>query len=112
MNNLFQYIKKEKLVSRFIIFLIGVFILSLNYNMFILPNNFVLGGASGIAVILKSLFGFDPVISIYVISFGLIIVSFFLLGKKDTRRGLIGSIIYPTSVSLTQVSYEQVLAFC
>ena len=102
MNNLFQYIKKEKLVSRFIIFLIGVFILSLNYNMFILPNNFVLGGASGIAVILKSLFGFDPVVSIYVISFGLIIVSFFLLGKKDTRRGLIGSIIYPTAVSLTQ----------
>ena len=97
-----QYIKKEKLISRFIIFLIGVFILALNYNMFILPNNFVLGGASGIAVILKSVFGFDPVISIYAISFGLLIVSFFLLGKKDTRRAIVGSIIYPTAVSVVQ----------
>ena len=77
MNNIIDYFKKEKIISRFIIFLIGVFILALNYNMFVLPNNFVLGGASGIAVILKELFGFNPVISIYAISFGLLFVSYF-----------------------------------
>ena len=102
MNNIIDYFKKEKIISRFIIFLIGVFILALNYNMFVLPNNFVLGGASGIAVILKELFGFNPVISIYAISFGLLFVSYFLLGIKDTRRAVIGSIIYPTAVSLVQ----------
>ena len=102
MKNILDYIKKEKIVGRFIIFLIGVFILALNYNMFVLPNDFVLGGASGIAVILKSVFGFNPVISIYVISFGLLFFSYFLLGIKDTRRAVIGSIIYPTAVSLEQ----------
>ena len=102
MNNIFDYIKKEKIVYRFIVFLIGVFILAMNYNMFILPNSFVLGGASGIAVILKAMFDFNPVVSIYVISFFLLFVSFFLLGKKDTRRALIGSIVYPTAVSLVQ----------
>ena len=102
MSNIVEYIKKEKLVGRFIIFLIGVFILSLAYNMFVVPNSFVLGGASGIAVILNVLFGISPAISIYVISFALLFISFFLLGAKVTRRAIIGSIIYPTFVSLTQ----------
>lgn len=102
MNDIIDYVKKEKIVIRFIVFLVGVFILSMNYNMFVLPNNYVLGGASGIAVVLKALFGFNQVISIYAISFGLLFVSFFLLGKKDTRRAIVGSIIYPTSVFLTQ----------
>ena len=99
--NYIEYIKEEKLVKRFLIFLVGVFIIAINYNMFIVPNNFVLGGASGLAVILKSLFGFEPVLSIYVISFFLLIVSYFLLGLKETRRALIGSILYPFTISLT-----------
>ena len=102
MDNIVEYIKKEKLVGRFFVFLIGVFIIALTYNMFAVENSFVLGGASGIAVILKDLFGFSPAISIYVISFGLLFVSFFLLGAKVTRRAIIGSILYPTFVGLTQ----------
>ncbi len=111
MNNIKEYIIKEKIIHRFIIFLLGVFILAMNYNMFVLPNNFVLGGASGIAVILKSMFGFDPVISIYAISFGLLIVSYFLLGKKDTRRAVVGSIIYPTSVALVKTLADTLVPY-
>ena len=101
MNNVLKYIKEEQLVKRFIIFLIGVFILALNYNMFIVPNNFVLGGTSGLAVILNQIFQIKPVITIYVFSFLLLIIGYLTLPFKETRRAIIGTIIYPLFISLT-----------
>ena len=34
-------------------FVIGVFLLALTYNLFFLPNNLVIGGTTGISIILK-----------------------------------------------------------
>ncbi|MBR1417107.1 MAG: YitT family protein [Bacilli bacterium] len=101
MDSILGYIKKEDLIKRFLIFLLGVFILSMNYNLFVLPNNFVLGGASGMAVILERVFGFKPIISIYVINAILLVVSFLFLGKKVTRRAIVGSLLYPFVISIT-----------
>ena len=94
-EKLMNYIDEENLIKRFLIFLLGVLILALNYNLFIVPNNFILGGASGLSVILNNIFHISPVIFVYIINFILIITSAFLLGKVDTRRAIIGAILFP-----------------
>ena len=69
--------------------------------MFIVSNNFVLGGTSGLAVIFNQIFQIKPVITIYVFSFLLLIIGFLTLPFKETRRAIIGTIIYPLFISLT-----------
>lgn len=86
-------------IIRGLLFILGLFLVSLNYNMFLLPNNLVIGGTSGIAILIKNYI--DPVIFLYSINGILIIVSFIFLGKKKTLRSLIGAFLYPLFISIT-----------
>lgn len=96
-----EYIKKNKTISRSIMFLIGLFLISINYNLLTLPNNFVTGGASGVSVILNKLFNFDPVTTIYVLNISLLIISYIFIDKKYTYHAIIGSLLYPFAISIT-----------
>lgn len=89
-------------IVRIFIFVIGVFLLALNYNMFIIPNNLVIGGTSGIAIILKKLINLEPKLFLYFINALLIIVSFAVLGNKKTLKSMVGAFLYPIFVSLTE----------
>ena len=88
-------------LKRYLEFLIGIFIVAVTYNVLILPNNIVYG-VGGIGVILKKIFNFDPAVTILVGDILLIILSFFTLDRKETRLTIIGSIVYPIMVKLTE----------
>lgn len=88
-------------ITRVIIFIIGVFILALNYNLFLIPNNLVIGGVSGIAIVLKKLIGLEPDLFLYFINAVLILISFAVLGNKKTLKAICGSFLYPIFVTLT-----------
>lgn len=88
-------------LKRLIILLFGVTLLSIVYNLFLVPNNLVIGGTSGIAIILQKLFGLNPNIFLYIASIILLIVSFIFLGKEETANTIIGSLLYPVMVSIT-----------
>ncbi len=82
-------------------FVLGVFLLALSYNMFLLPNNFVVAGMSGIGIALEKLFGINATAFIYISTIILLIVSFIFLGKEKTKNTLMGSILYPVMITLT-----------
>ncbi len=86
---------------RLIIMAISVFIVALNYNIFLLRNDLVIGGVSGIATILHSFMDIDPGTFILVSNIVLVILSFFLLGPRSTGLTIIGSILFPVFISLT-----------
>ena len=90
-------IKLKKYIQMFI----GITLLALAYNLFILPNNFVYGGVSGLAIVTKRVFYMEPSVFILVTSVALLIISYFMLGKKKTAGSVIGSILYPIMVELT-----------
>lgn len=85
-----------------IIFIFSVFLLALNYNLFLVPNDFVIGGTSGLAIIIQKLYGLDTVLFITITSVILMIFSFFFLGWKETNRAITGAILYPFLISLTK----------
>lgn len=96
-----EAITKKNFYVNSIVLIFGVFLLAINYNLFLAPNEFVIGGTSGLAIIFKKLYGLDTAIFISITSFILILLSIVFLGWKETRRSIIGSILYPFFVSLT-----------
>lgn len=93
---------KKSYFMRLIEFLIGCFIVSFAYSIFIASNNLVPGGVGGIAVILDNLFGFRPSTVITIANIFLLILSLILLDKEKTRASILGTLLFPLFVRLTE----------
>ena len=72
-------------------FVFGTFCLALCYNLFFVPNNLVVGGTSGLALIVEKVIGFNSQLFIYISSLLLLLVSYIFLGKDETQKTIIGS---------------------
>lgn len=98
--------KKEKVrirksFIRYGEFVLGVLLIALAYNFFVLPHNIVYG-VGGLGVIFNYLFQIDPSLVILISSLLLLILSYFFLGKESTRKTILGSLLYPLFVKLTE----------
>ncbi len=89
----------DKLFKRWTTLLVAMYFLAFNYNLFILPNNLVLGGVSCLAVIFKNIV--DPSLFILILNFILIIGSYFILGKREAKASMVGSLLFPVFIYLT-----------
>lgn len=97
-----DYINKKSYVKRIIQFIIGCFIISLSYNIFIVSNKLIPGGVGGIAIILNEFFDINNSISIFLMNVLLIIISYFTLGEDKTKASILGAIFFPLAVALTE----------
>ena len=95
-------VKHKIKIKELIEFIIGCFLVALAFNLFMSPNNLVAGGVSGFSLILKYFFGFNPSTIISIANILLIILSFLVLGKEKTKATILGSILFPIFVGLTE----------
>lgn len=100
-ENIVKEIYRKDIFKRSISFVLGVLIVALAFNIFMLPNNIVYG-VSGLAVICKKLFGLDVSLVILIGSLILLVMSYFLMGKEKTSKTVIGSLMYPFFVKATE----------
>ena len=77
----------------FALILGGSFLYALSTLVFIFPHGLLLGGTSGVSVILESFLGYSPGTILMVINSFLIILAFLLLGKEMGIKTLAGSIL-------------------
>ena len=82
-------------------FVIGVFLYALCFNLFLIPNDLVVSGFSGVAIVVQRLFGWDASIFIYIINGLLLLVCLIFLGWKATVHNLAGSIMYPLMITFS-----------
>ena len=101
-NSILNYIKKKSLLKRIPEFILGCFIVSLAYNIFIAPNNIVPGGVGGIAIILNNLFNIENSISVLYMNIVLLFLSIILLGREKTRASAFGSLLFPIFIRATE----------
>ncbi len=97
-----EIIQKKDFFPRIVVLIFGIFLLALNYNLFLLPNHLVIGGTTGLSIVFETLFGWNPTTFLYLATFLLIIISLLFLGIKKTSASIIGSILYPFFVTLTK----------
>lgn len=101
LSKIIDTVNSRNLFLRLIITIIGAFLLAINYNLFLEPNNLVIGGLSGLAVLFKKMFSWNATIFIYVATALLIVIGLFLLGKKDIFKGMFVSLLYPFFITFT-----------
>lgn len=100
-KDIIKEIYSKDLLKRYSNFLLGILIVALAFNIFILPNDIVYG-VSGLGVIFKRVWGIDPSLVILIGSVILLILSYILMGKEKTANSVVGSLLYPVFVKMTE----------
>lgn len=102
-RELIDIVQSKNFWPRLLIMIIGVFIMAITYNTFLLHYEIVIGGTSGLAIIINELFNISPALFIFIVELFLLIFSFILLGTKTTGMTIIGSLLYPLFISITSI---------
>ncbi len=100
-NKIINTVNSKNLFLRIVVTIIGSFLLAINYNLFLEPNNLVIGGLSGLAVLFKKIFSWNATIFIYVATAILILIGLILLDKEEIFKGLFVSLLYPFFITFT-----------
>lgn len=106
--NIYQHDK----FKRYTQFIFGCLLVALAFNLFFATNDIVAGGVSGLSIILKHYFGINKAVFILITNILLLILSYFVLGKEVTKANILGSILFPILVNLTEplstyISFKQ-----
>lgn len=118
---LIDEVRSKNFWPRLLIMVLGVFILAVTYNIFFLKYELVTGGTSGLAIIINHVFNIDPALFIFIVEIFLLILSFLLLGPKQTGMTILGSLLFPLFISLTSdicttiannISFDSYIIIC
>ena len=101
-KDVLKKIEKQNKLMRFIIFMICCFIVALTYNVFFVKNNIVIGGFGGLAIVFKQIFGWNTSLFMGISTIFLIILSYVMLGKVETKKNIVGASIYTSMVAITE----------
>lgn len=93
--------KYSKDFAKWGIFLIGLCLSAISFNIFYVPYNIVAGGLSGLSIIYNFMFSIDQSVFVLIISLVFLVISYIFLGKELTLKSLAGSILYPLFIKGT-----------
>lgn len=99
-NEIIKEVSRKNLYRRYFWLLVGCFIFAFGFNVFFLQYNLVCTGISGLSIILQEFI--EPSKLIFIINIGLLVLSYFLLGFEKTKNSIIGSLVLPIFISLTE----------
>ena len=98
-------------VKELFLITVGSVLYAASTVLFIFPHSLLLGGTSGISVILESFLPFSPGTILMMINFSLILLAFLVLGKTMAFKTLIGSTLTTLSIGILEkiLIFENVL---
>ena len=102
-NELVYQLKSKNRLFRIAIFIWGVLIYAISFSMFFSPNNIVSGGTTGLSLIIKEIFGIETSLFVLLFSLFTLIISYVFLGKYDTMKALLGSMILPVFMEFSSI---------
>ena len=82
------------------VIVIGNAILAFGICAFITPHGIIVGGASGLGLIVKQITGIPLSLVVYVINIIMFIAGYFFLGKSFAAKTLLSTIIFPTFLTI------------
>ena len=85
-----------------LLILLGSLLYAVSTLLFIFPHGLLLGGTSGISVILEAFLPFSPGTILIVINSALIVLAFLLLGGEMGAKTLIGSVLTTAFVGILE----------
>ena len=101
MKKVMNKIKKDYTYLKFFFLIIGSFIAALIYNIIFVPNDIIIGGVTGLAIVVKYLFNIDTTLFIDISNLLLIILSLIIFGKKTAFSNICGILVFTIMINLT-----------
>lgn len=82
----------------------GVMLIAFSYYFFFSSEDIVTGGVTGLAIILRGIFGehFSPTILIYIVNLVLLVISYIFLGRDFFLKTVYGSLLLPTFIGILE----------
>ena len=99
--------QSQAIMKEYLLIIIGSIFYAISTVLFIFPHSLLLGGTSGISVILNFFLNFSPSNILMVINFSLILLAFFVLGKSMGLKTLVGSSLTTVFIGV----FEKLLNF-
>ena len=93
-------IESKNLFRRYIVFIFGLLLYAIAYNVFFVQTDLILGGSGGIAILLKKFF--NPSVTILFLSVISLLLSAIFMDKQFTINSVVGSLLSPVFVELTK----------
>lgn len=93
---------KSKLKNMALV-IIGTLVLSFGTSVFILPNELIIGGMSGMGIILAGIIPlevFTPELIITILTWIIFFLGFIVLGRNFALKTLVSTFVYPLGLSL------------
>lgn len=69
---------------------------------FVIPHDIIMGGTTGIGILLSKILPFEPALIVLVLNLILLILGLLILGKKLFLTTVVSSILYPVLLALMQ----------
>lgn len=88
-------------INHYVSLIIGLLLAAISFNLFLAPNNLVAGGVSGFSLILGKIFSINESLFIMLSNIVLLFFSLTFLGKKKTKNTILGSILFPIFINIT-----------
>ncbi|MBR0542294.1 MAG: YitT family protein [Clostridia bacterium] len=96
---------KKKSISTFkmvLFVLLGNALLAFVVTAFIIPHNIIMGGTTGIAIVLNKTFGIDTALIVFILNVILLFLGLIVIGKKLFITSVASTLLYPVFLSLMQ----------
>ena len=101
-------IKKKIILKKYINLLFGLLLVSISYNLFLVPSNLAAGGVSGLAIVINKLFGIQIDSLTDVIAFGVTPAVVFYFHGVNSIIGIAILVIY-VLCGLSRLAFFNVL---
>ncbi len=94
--------KLTRLIQTSLFLLVGNAILAFGVAAFIIPKNILMGGTTGIGILLNKLIPVETSLIVLILNLILLFTGLFVLGKKFFVTTVVSSILYPIMLGIMQ----------
>ena len=89
--------------ERIAIFIWGVLVYAISFSIFFSPKNIITGGTTGLSLIVDKFLKIDTSVFVFFVSFTLLVIGYFLLGKKNTIKTIFGVVLLPIFLEFSSI---------
>ena len=101
----FDFKDKRRLRTRArnaIMILAGNALLAFLVAAFVIPNDIIMGGTTGIGIVINKMTGFDTAVTVLILNVVLLILGWIVLGREFFLTTVVSSVLYPLFLGLFQ----------
>ena len=100
-------LKQITFLKRYVMITLGIFLMTFGFYFFLVPVNLVVGGVSGLGIVLQTLFENVPIaVVIYILNALMLVLAFIFLGKNVFIRSIYGSLVFPSFVFIYELFFN------